>query len=99
MKMLLSEWLRPLRRYRLRLPCRPSPASRVRMMVWTRSAYSSLVILDRGLFVSVPKTVQAHLIEVPSNKLQPYRKPGGCGPTRHRETRMARQVGRPCKAG
>jgi hypothetical protein len=52
------------------------------MMAWTRSVDCSLVILGHGLFVSVPKTVQARLIEVPADKLQPYWKPGGGGPTR-----------------
>jgi choline dehydrogenase-like flavoprotein len=68
-------------------------------MAWTRSANCSLLILDHGLFVSVPKTVEGRLIEVPSDELQPYRKPGGGGPTRYREARMARQVGRSCIAG
>jgi hypothetical protein len=77
----------------------PSPASGARMMAWTRSAYCSLVILDHGLFVSVPNPVEGRLIEVPSDELQPYRKPGDCGPTRYREARMARQVGRSCIAG
>ena len=68
-------------------------------LAWTLSAECSLLILDHGLFVSVPKTVEGRLIEVPSDELQPYRKPGGGGPTRYREARMARQVGRPCKTG
>jgi hypothetical protein len=70
-----------------------------REMAWTRSADCSLVILDHGLFVSVPKTVEGRLIEVASDELQPYRKPGGGGPTRYREARMARQIGRSRIAG